>query len=176
MAWYVFLWVKFDYKDIRKGRQKMASNVGNEIKENIDNLETKIDSKVTNIKTEAKSWILNFLSQNKKLLIWILVGIVSVIFLVMAFRSYGKDYVTEIIDSMVKKQVEMIDKNYTTEMKTRDAQLQNFQKRLSASEKISATLKKRVGDVEIKIKDRKPPATSGELRDRSNKLGFKPVN
>jgi len=119
---------------------------------------------------------LNIINQYKKPLFLIGVGIISIVLLVWAFNSYGKDYVTEIISDLVKSQMETIEQNYTNEMKTRDAQILNFQKRLSASEKISADIKKRLGDVEINIKNRKAPVTSGELRDRSNQLGFKPVN
>ena len=126
--------------------------------------------------TKKKSWFLSILNQYKKPLFLILLGIVSVVLLVYAFNSYGKDYVTEIINNLVKSQMETIDQNYQTQLKIRDDQLQNLQRRLSASEKISADIKKRVNDVEIKIKERKAPVTSSELRDRSNALGFKPVN
>lgn len=126
--------------------------------------------------TKKKSWFLSILNQYKKPLFLILLGIVSIVLLVYAFNSCGKDYVTEIINNLVKSQMETIDQNYNTQLKIRDDQLQNLQRRLSASEKISADIKKRVNDVEIKIQERKAPVTSSELRDRSNALGFKPVN
>ncbi len=129
-----------------------------------------------NIKIESKILVLSILNQYKKPLFLILLGIVSVVLLVYAFNSYGKDYVTEIINNLVKSQMETIDQNYNAQLKIRDDQLQNLQRRLSVSEKISADIKKRVNDVEIKIKERKAPVTSSELRDRSNQLGFKPVN
>jgi exopolysaccharide biosynthesis protein len=131
---------------------------------------------INNVKAESKSWFLSILNQYKKPLFLILLGIVSVVLLVYAFNSYGKDYVTEIINNLVKSQMETIDQNYNNQLKIRDDQLQNLQRRLSASEKISADIKKRVNDVEIKIKERKAPVTSSELRDRSSALGFKPVN
>ena len=131
---------------------------------------------INNVKAESKSWVLRILNQYKKPLFLILLGIVSVVLLVYAFNSYGKDYVTEIINNLVKSQMETIDQNYNNQLKIRDDQLQNLQRRLSASEKISADIKKRVNDVEIKIKERKAPVTSSELRDRSSALGFKPVN
>lgn len=131
---------------------------------------------INNLKTESKNWFLSILKQYKKPILLILLAIVSVILLVISFNSYGKDYVTEIINNLVKSQMEAIDQNYNNQMQIRDDQLQNLQKRLSASEKISADIKKRVNDVEIKIKERKAPVTSSELRDRSTQLGFKPVN
>ena len=128
------------------------------------------------IKEESKDWFLRILGKYKKPIFLILLGVVSVVLLVMAFNSYGKDYVTEIINNLVKSQMETIDQNYETQMKNLEDQNKNIQKRLSASEKISADIKKRVNDVEIKIRERKAPVTSSELRDRSNALGFKPVN
>jgi len=131
---------------------------------------------INNEKAESKSWVLGILKQYKNLLFLILLGIISVGLLVYAFNSSGKDYVTEIINNLVKSQMETIDQNYNAQLKIRDDQLQNLQRRLSASEKISADMKKRVNDVEIKIKERKAPVTSSDLRDRSNALGFKPIN
>jgi predicted PurR-regulated permease PerM len=128
------------------------------------------------IKEKSKTWISNIISQYKKPLFLIVLGVVSIILLVIAFNSYGKDYVVKIINNLVENQTQTIQDNFNAEIKTRDNQLQNLQKRLSASEKTTADIKKRLGDVEIDIKNRKAPATSAELRDRSNKLGYKPVN
>lgn len=128
------------------------------------------------IKEESKKWFLKILSRYKKPLFLILLGIVSIILLVFAFKSYGKDYVTEIINGFVKQQIELINKNYEEQLKTRDDQIQNLQTRISVSERKYVDIKKRVDDVEIKIKGNKPPVTSDELRTRFNGLGFKPVN
>lgn len=132
--------------------------------------------KINNRKVGLKSWFLSILKQYKRPLFLILLGIISVVLLVYVFNSIGKNYITEIINNLIKSQTEVIDQNYKAQLKIRDNQLQNLQRRLSASEKISADIKKRVNDVEIKIKERKAPATSDELRNRSSALGFKPVN
>lgn len=126
--------------------------------------------------TKTKNWVFKMLSQYKKPITLILLGLISFIILVIAFNSYGKDYVVEIINSLVNNQIETINNNLKTELKTRDDAIQDLQKRLSDSEKTYINLKKRVGNVEIKIEERKPPATSAELRDRLNKLNLKPVN
>ncbi|HQM07697.1 MAG TPA: hypothetical protein PLR97_07880, partial [Bacilli bacterium] len=94
----------------------------------------------------------------------------------LAFNSFGKNYVVEIINDLVKQQVEVIEQNYLQSMQARDEQIQNLQKRLSASEKTYNDLKKRVGNVEKRIEERKPPATAVELKDRLNQLGYPPVN
>jgi hypothetical protein len=122
------------------------------------------------------TWTFNFLSQYKKPLFLIVLGIVSIILLVISFNSYGKDYVVEIINDLVKTQIRTIEDTFAAEIKTRDDQLQNLQKRLSLSEKTYSDLRKRVGDIEIEIKNRKPPVTTSELRDRLDKLDLKPVN
>ena len=128
------------------------------------------------IKEESKKWFLKILSRYKKPLFLILLGIVSIVLLVFAFNSYGKNYVTKLINGFVEQQVKLIDKNYIEQLKTRDDQIQNLQTRISVSEKKYVDINKRVNDVEIKIKGNKPPATSVELRTRFNDLGFKPVN
>lgn len=125
---------------------------------------------------KQKSWFVILLGAYKKPLLIIGIGVVCVVCLGLAFNSFGKNYVVEIINDLVKQQVEVIEQNYLQSMQARDEQIQNLQKRLSNSEKTYANLKKRVGDVETKIKERKPPATSGELRDRFNQLDYKPVN
>jgi hypothetical protein len=67
---------------------------------------------IDNVKAESKSWVLRILNQYKKPLFLILLGIVSVVLLVYAFNSYGKDYVTEIINNLVKSQMKTIDQNF----------------------------------------------------------------
>ena len=124
---------------------------------------------------KIKEQSLSILSQYKKPLFIISLGVVSIILLVIAFNSYGKDYVVEIINNFVKEQMEIIDSNYAEQLKTRDNQIQNLQKRLTDSEKTYTDLKKRVGDVEINISNRKVPTTPTELRDRFDKLSYKPV-
>lgn len=124
----------------------------------------------------SKNWILTFLSNYKIPIVLILIGIFSVCSLVIAFNVKGKDYVTEIIRSFVNMELERIQQNYVTEMKKRDIQVQNLQSRLSVSENRYSEMKKRVDDVETKIKNRKPPETSDELRNRFIQLDIKPVN
>ena len=63
------------------------------------------------------------------------IGVVCVVCLGLAFNSFGKNYVVEIINDLVKQQVEVIEQNYLQSMQARDEQIQNLQKRLSASEK-----------------------------------------
>jgi hypothetical protein len=128
------------------------------------------------VKTKTKNWILGMLNQYKKPLILILVAIVSVFLLSYGYKSYGKDYVTGIINSFVEDQIKIIDERYATDLALRENQIIEINKRLAASEKRYSDIKKRVDDVEIKIRTNKPPVTSSELRDRSNSLGYKPVN
>ena len=122
------------------------------------------------------SWISELSNQYKKPLILIFIGIFSIMALIMAFKSYGKDYVTEIINNLVKEQVKIIDTRYAEEIKARADQIQILQNKLLDSEKIYTDLKKRVGNVEQKIKDRKLPVSGVDLRDRFNQLDYKPVN
>ena len=125
---------------------------------------------------KQKSWLYSLFELNKKPILIVIVGIVSLVCLVLAFNSFGKSYVVEIINDLVKQQVEVIEQNYLQSMQARDEQIQNLQKRLSASEKTYNDLKKRVGNVEKRIEERKPPATAVELKDRLNQLGYSPVN
>jgi len=122
------------------------------------------------------SWISESLNQYKKPLILIFIAIFSILALTIAFKSYGKDYVTEIINNLVKEQVKIIDTRYAEEIKARADQIQILQNKLLDSEKIYTDLKKRVGNVEQKIKDRKLPVSGVDLRDRFNQLDYKPVN
>lgn len=128
------------------------------------------------IKSKFKNWFLEILLRYKKPIFIVFLIILSFILLIYAFNSYGKNYVVDIINTLIKSQIEMIDQNYNTQIKIRDDQIRDLQERISASEKISANIKKRVNDVELRIKERKEPVTSNELRDRSTALGFKPVN
>jgi uncharacterized protein YlxW (UPF0749 family) len=125
---------------------------------------------------KQKSWFVILLGEYKKPLSIIIIGIVCVICLVLAFNSFGKNYVTEIINDLIKQQVELIEQNYLQSMEARDKQVQELQKRLLTSEKTYNDLKKRVGNVEKRIEERKPPATAAELKDRLNQLGYPPVN
>ena len=125
---------------------------------------------------KQKSWFVILLGAYKKPLLIIGIGVVCVVCLSLAFNSFGKNYVVEIINDLVKQQVEVIEQNYLQSMQARDEQIQNLQKRLSASEKTYNDLKKRVGNVEKRIEERKPPATAVELKDRLNQLGYPPVN
>jgi uncharacterized protein YlxW (UPF0749 family) len=125
---------------------------------------------------KQKNWFMILLDYYKKPLILIIVGFISIVCIVLAFNSFGKSYVVEIINDLVKQQIETIEQNYLQSMQARDEQIQNLQKRLSASEKTYNDLKKRVGNVEKRIEERKPPATAVELKDRLNQLGYTPVN
>ena len=125
---------------------------------------------------KQKSWFVILLGAYKKPLLIIGIGVVCVVCLGLAFNSFGKNYVVEIINDLVKQQGEIIEQNYLQSMQARDEQIQNLQKRLSASEKTYNDLKKRVGNVEKRIEERKPPATAVELKDRLNQLGYPPVN
>src|ERR1035437_3970131 len=108
----------------------------NEFKEDISN-------QANNIKIESKNWFLKNLNQYKKPIILVLVGIASIFLIIYGFSS-GKDYVTGIINNMVNLQMKTIDENYTSQLKLRDEQLQNIQRQLSTSEKLSLDIKKRV--------------------------------
>jgi hypothetical protein len=119
---------------------------------------------------------MNILLEYKKPIFLILIGIGSIIALIISFNSYGKDYITVIISDLVKNQIEVIDKQYTEELKSRDTQIKNLHSRLSTSEKTYADIKKRVEDVATRINERKAPETSKDLRDRFNNLGYKSVN
>lgn len=123
---------------------------------------------------EQKSWFLLMLKRYKKPLLIVLIGVMIFIFFIAA--SSGKSYVVEIIHNLVKQQVEIIEQNYVDSLKEKDIQIQDLQERLSASEQEYNNLKKRVGNVEKRIVERKQPATTGELRDRLNQLGYSPVN
>ena len=125
---------------------------------------------------KQKNWFMILLDYYKKPLILIIVGFISIVCIVLAFNSFGKSYVVEIINDLVKQQIETIEQNYLQSMQARDEHIQNLQKRLSASEKTYNDLKKRVGNVEKRIEERKPPATAVELKDRLNQLGYPPVN
>jgi hypothetical protein len=125
---------------------------------------------------KQKNWFMILLDYYKKPLILIIVGFISIVCIVLAFNSFGKSYVVEIINDLVKQQIETIEQNYLQSMQARDEQIQNLQKRLLASEKTYNDLKKRVGNVEKRIEERKPPATAVELKDRLNQLGYTPVN
>lgn len=125
---------------------------------------------------KQKSWFMILFDEYKKPLLIVVVGGVCIICLVLAFNSFGKNYVVEIINNLVKQQIEVIEQNYLQSMQARDEQIQNLQKRLSVSEKTYNDLKKRVGNVEKRIEERTPPATAVELKDRLNQLGYSPVN
>ena len=47
----------------------------------------------------------NFISTYKKPIILISIGVISIILLVFGFKSYGKDYVTKMIDTMIQQQM-----------------------------------------------------------------------
>jgi len=125
---------------------------------------------------KQKRWFVILWEEYKKPLTMIAIGVICIICLILAFSSFGKNYVVEIINDLVKQQVETIEQNYLQNMQVRDEQIQNLQKKLSASEKTYNDLKKRVGNVEKRIKERKLPATAVELKDRLNQLGYPPVN
>jgi len=126
--------------------------------------------------TTSKSWFTALLNQYKKPLLLFFTGAIIVTGLVIAVSGYSKNYVTKIIRDLVDQQVKQIDQNYLREMQARDAQIEELQEKLKTSERTYNDLKKRVGNVETKIKERKIPATAGELRDRLNQLGYTPVN
>ena len=131
---------------------------------------------ITEVKETSKTWFLNILSKYKKPLSLIFIGVISVIVIVLAFNSYGKDYVTGIINDLIAKQFEAIDMNYKVEMEKRDNQIKELQDKLLTSEQTYANIKKRVKDVETKVGERKAPTNPTDLRNRFNQLDFKPVN
>jgi len=111
-------------------------------------------------------------SYKKPILIIIFIIICSFLF----FSFFGKNYVIGIIDNMVKQQLLSIEQSYNNNIQIRDEQIQELQKQLSASEKTYNDLRRRIGNVEKRIEDRKPPVTTIELKDRLNQLGYSPTN
>ena len=152
----------------------MGIDVGDEIKTKVQNELNRVNTFTQEVK--SSSFISNFLSQFKIPIILITIGLISIICLVYAFNSFGKNYVVGIIQDLVKQESALIDKNYKDQMKIKDDQIKEIQNKLSVSEQLTDDLKKRVGNVENKIKNRKPPVTSTELRDRFNSIGYKPTN
>ncbi len=124
----------------------------------------------------SKNWFTTLLSQYKKPLLLIFTGMIIIIILAITINGYSKNYVTKMIRDLVNQQIKQIEQNYLQEMQARDAQIENLQEKLRISERTYNDLKKRVGNVETKIKERKAPATVDELRNRLNQLGYTPVN
>jgi len=124
----------------------------------------------------SKKWFTTLLNKYKKPLLLIFTGMIIIIILAITINGYGKNYVTKIIRDLVDQQIKQIEQNYLQEMQVRDAQIENLQEKLRISERTYNDLKKRVGNVETKIKERKAPATADELRNRLNQLGYTPVN
>jgi len=124
----------------------------------------------------SKNWFTTLLSQYKKPLLLIFTGMIIIIILAITINGYSKNYVTKMIRDLVNQQIKQIEQNYLQEMQARDAQIENLQEKLRISERTYNDLKKRVGNVETKIKERKAPATADELRNRLNQLGYTPVN
>ncbi len=123
-----------------------------------------------------KSFLLLLLNQYKIPIAIIGTGLIIVLCMIFAFNSFGKDYVSKIIEDLIQSQIKTIEERYTQELKIRDQQITELQNRIANSEKTYNNLKKRVGDVETRIKERKVPTSSTEIRDRFNNLGFPPIN
>ena len=120
--------------------------------------------------------IKNLLIKYKTPIAVVVVGILSVVCLVIAFNSFGKNYVSEIIDDLVQNQIQKIEKNYKDELEKRDIMIKDLNSRITKSEQTFNKLNKRVDNVEKRIKNRKPPVNSGDLRDRFNNAGYPPTN
>ncbi|MCK9439442.1 MAG: hypothetical protein WC188_04505 [Candidatus Caldatribacteriota bacterium] len=118
----------------------------------------------------------NFFKLYKVPILLIILGIVSIIFVISSFNLYGKDYVTEIIQEFVQKEVKQIQEEYQNQIKLKDEQIQELTNKLSESEELYFALTKRVKNVESKIQTRKQPQTTIELRNRFIQLGYKPTN
>jgi len=109
-------------------------------------------------------------------LIFIALGIIAcVICFSLVFNSYGKSYVVGIINNLIKQQVEEIEKNYTQNIEARDKQIQDLQTRLTTYEQSYNNLRRRIINVEERLKNRKPPATTDELINRLDQLGYPPI-
>jgi len=135
-------------------------------------METQEETKSPETKTVIQ---LNTKTNRPYILLGIL-GIVLIIFLGSAFSGYGKDYVTEIIQEFVDKEVKQIKDEYETSIKAKDEQIAQFLQLLNESDETINTLKKRLTNVEYKIKNRQAPQTNSEIRNRFANLNLTPVN
>jgi hypothetical protein len=106
----------------------------------------------------------------------ILLGVFSALMLFNTFNLYGKDYVSEIIKGLVDKEVVRIHTEYTGEIKKRDKQIEQLTQLVVESDEMINTLKRRLTNVEYKIKNRAIPKTPDEIRARFIQLGYTPVN
>jgi hypothetical protein len=106
----------------------------------------------------------------------ILLGIFSALMLFNTYNSYGKTYVSKIIKDLVDVEVVRIQQEYSKEVEKRDVQIEQLTKLVLESDEVINNLKKRLSNVEYKIKNRQIPKTSDELRVRLGQLGYSPVN
>jgi hypothetical protein len=123
-----------------------------------------------------KNFVSNLYITNKIPILIILLGIFSALMLFNTYNSYGKTYVSKIIKDLVDVEVVRIQQEYSKEVEKRDVQIEQLTKLVLESDEVINNLKKRLSNVEYKIKNRQIPKTSDELRVRLGQLGYSPVN
>lgn len=115
--------------------------------------------------------IKKFYDDYKKYIFLLGGGIVLIIVIAFSFSS-GKDYVTGIIDNMVKKQTAMIMQDYEKRLAQVEKNIKESQEKIIINDKNLAKLKKQREDIKNEIKNVKEPKDTKELYDTFNSLGF----
>lgn len=101
-------------------------------------------------------------------------GIVIVAIILLVFLSWPslKPIDTQAIINNTKIELE---KQYTAQLKDKDAQIQDAKSRLTVSEGRYSGLVQKLADLQKEKVNVKPPTTNKELRDRFIALGFVPL-
>jgi hypothetical protein len=106
---------------------------------------------------------------------WIIIGsavlVAIIVFIYLSWPS-PKPVNTQQIINDTKAELE---KQYTAQLKDKDAQIKDYQSRLVVSEGKYATLVKKYNVLQKEKENVKPPATNAELRDRFTALGYSPL-
>jgi peptidoglycan hydrolase CwlO-like protein len=105
----------------------------------------------------------------------IIISAVVIVIMVIAWKFMGKDYATEIVDNMVKKQQAQIMTDYKERLKKSEERISAAEGKIKSYDKKILTLKNKVGGLENDIANNKKPEDSIELRNRFCKYGIVPV-
>jgi len=125
---------------------------------------------------ENNSLVKSVFATYKIPLIAITIGIVLVIGIAYAAYQPSKDYVVGLINNFVQQQRELIVKDYQDELKKQQEEIEILKQQIANSDKKISQIRKKVGIIENDMANTPIPTSSEEMRNRFDKLGYKPIN
>jgi len=111
-----------------------------------------------------------------KLILYIIVGLLLILFLSFIFGTLKTRYEVSKIRKELLKQIQDERAKYEKQIQEYQIQIEDLQKQLKLSEKRVLFYRNQYQSLEKKKQQIKPPSNERELYERFERLGYKPIS